>query len=54
MPAMKFRLENYIMRVQIESRVMGDLALNHIHSNSHPLSEQRLIVNANGLKGLGA
>ena len=23
-------LENYIMKVQIEARVMGDLALNHI------------------------
>ncbi len=45
-------LENYIMKTQIESRVMGDLALNHII----PISvsyQNKLIENANGLKGLG-
>ncbi|MEN7551338.1 glutamine synthetase III [Rapidithrix thailandica] len=45
-------LENYIMKVQIESRIMGDLALNHVI----PIAiayQNKLIENANGLKGLG-
>ncbi|SIT09332.1 glutamine synthetase III family protein [Belliella pelovolcani] len=45
-------LENYIMKVQIESRVMGDLALNHIIPTAI-LYQNKLIDNANGLKGLG-
>jgi glutamine synthetase len=48
----EIRLENYIMRVQIESRVMGDLALNHIIPTAIQY-QNKLIKNANGLKGLG-
>ncbi|WP_177179720.1 glutamine synthetase III family protein [Cyclobacterium xiamenense] len=48
----EIRLENYVMKVQIESRVMGDLALNHIIPTAI-LYQNKLIVNANGLKGLG-
>ncbi|SHN12810.1 glutamine synthetase [Cyclobacterium lianum] len=48
----EIRLENYVMKVQIESRVMGDLALNHIIPTAIRYQNQ-LIVNANGLKGLG-
>lgn len=48
----EIRWEAYIKRVQIESRVMGDLAQNHII----PIAiayQNRLIQNANGLQGLG-
>lgn len=45
-------LENYIMKIQIESRVMGDLALNHIIPTAIAY-QSKLIDNANGLKGLG-
>ncbi len=45
-------LENYIRKVQIESRVMGDLALNHIIPTAIDY-QNKLITNANGLKGLG-
>ncbi|WP_226389018.1 glutamine synthetase III family protein [Penaeicola halotolerans] len=45
-------LENYILKVQIESRVMGDLALNHIIPTAVAY-QNKLIENANGLKGLG-
>lgn len=45
-------LENYIKKVQIESRVMGDLALNHVIPTAI-LYQNKLIENANGLKGLG-
>lgn len=45
-------LENYILKVQIESRVMGDLALNHIIPTAI-MYQNKLITNANGLKGLG-
>ena len=45
-------LENYIKKVQIESRVMGDLALNHIIPTASQY-QNKLIENANGLKGLG-
>lgn len=48
----EIRLENYIMKVQIESRVMGDLALNHIIPTAITY-QNKLITNANGLKGLG-
>lgn len=48
----EIRLENYVMRVQIESRVMGDLALNHIIPTAIQY-QNKLIENANGLKGLG-
>src|SRR5690606_10066638 len=39
------RLENYIMKVQIESRVMGDLALNHIIPTAIAY-QNKLITNA--------
>jgi glutamine synthetase len=45
-------LDNYIMKIQIESRVMGDLALNHIIPTAIAY-QNKLIDNANGLKGLG-
>lgn len=45
-------LENYIKKVQIESRVIGDLALNHIIPTAI-LYQNKLIENANGLQGLG-
>lgn len=48
----EIRLENYIMKVQIESRVMGDLVLNHIIPTAI-IYQNKLITNANGLKGLG-
>ncbi len=44
--------ENYIMKIQIESRVMGDLAVNHIVPTAINY-QNKLIQNANGLKGLG-
>lgn len=46
------RLEAYIKRVQIESRVMGDLAMNHIVPTAI-VYQNKLIANANGLAGLG-
>ena len=45
-------LENYIMKLQIESRVMGDLALNHILPTAIAY-QNKLIQNAQGLKELG-
>lgn len=45
-------LEDFIKKVQIESRVMGDLALNHIIPTAISY-QNKLIENANGLKGLG-
>lgn len=47
----EIELEAYIKKVQIESRVMGDLALNHIIPTAI-LYQNKLIENANGLKGL--
>ena len=44
--------ENYILKIQIESRVMGDLAINHIVPTAVSY-QNKLIQNANGLKGLG-
>jgi glutamine synthetase len=44
-------LENYIMKVQIEARVIGDLALNHVIPTAI-IYQNKLIQNANGLKGL--
>ncbi|MCC5931631.1 MAG: glutamine synthetase III [Cyclobacteriaceae bacterium] len=44
--------ENYIKKVQIESRVMGDLALNHIIPTAIAY-QNKLIHNAQGLKELG-
>lgn len=48
----EIRLEAYIKRVQIESRVMGDLAINHIVPTAIAY-QNKLIANANGLAGLG-
>jgi glutamine synthetase len=45
-------LENYIKKVQIESRVMGDLALNHVIPTAI-LYQNKLIQNATGLQNLG-
>jgi glutamine synthetase len=44
--------ENYIMKVQIESRVMGDLALNHVIPTAVKY-QQKLIDAAKGLKEIG-
>lgn len=48
----EIELEAFIKKVQIESRVIGDLALNHIIPTAI-LYQNKLIENANGLKGLG-
>jgi glutamine synthetase len=48
----EIRLEGYIKRVQIEARVMGDLAVNHIVPTAIAY-QNKLIHNANGLAGLG-
>ncbi len=48
----EIRLESYIKRVQIESRTLGDLAMNHIIPTAISY-QNKLIQNANGLKGLG-
>ncbi|MEB2779971.1 glutamine synthetase III [Algoriphagus persicinus] len=45
-------LENFMKKIQIEGRVMGDLALNHIIPTAI-LYQNKIIQNANGLKGLG-
>lgn len=42
-------LDEYIMKIQIESRVMGDIALNHIIPTAIKYQNE-LIVNLNGLK----
>ncbi len=43
----EIRLESYIKRVQIEARVMGDLAMNHIVPTAIAY-QNKLITNANG------
>ncbi|MDH5602810.1 MAG: glutamine synthetase III [Cyclobacteriaceae bacterium] len=48
----EIKLESYIMKIQIESRVMGDLVMNHIIPTAIAY-QNKLIENANGLKGLG-
>jgi glutamine synthetase len=48
----EIRLEAYIKKVQIEARVIGDLAMNHIIPTAIAY-QNKLITNANGLKGLG-
>ncbi|WP_400190772.1 glutamine synthetase III [Hymenobacter sp. B81] len=45
-------LEDYIKRVQIESRVMGDLAVNHIIPTAVAY-QNKLIQNVKGLRELG-
>ena len=44
--------ENYVMKVQIEARTMGDIALNHIVPTAIKY-QNRLIDNATGLAELG-
>ena len=46
------KLENYIMKIQIESRMMSDLTLNHIIPTAIHY-QNKLIQNANGLSNLG-
>lgn len=48
----EIKLESYIKKVQIEARVMGDLAMNHIIPTAIAY-QNKLIANANGLMGLG-
>lgn len=48
----EIKLESYIKKVQIEARVIGDLAMNHIIPTVINY-QSKLIENANGLKGLG-
>jgi len=48
----EIRWESYIMKIQIESRVMGDLAMNHIVPTAIAY-QNKLIKNALGLKELG-
>lgn len=48
----EIRLENYIMKIQIESRVMGDLVLNQVIPTAVKY-KSRLISNAKNLKELG-
>ena len=45
-------LENYIMKIQIESRIMSDLAMNHIIPTAIAY-QNKLITNATGLENLG-
>lgn len=45
-------LENYIMKVQIESRIMADLGLNHIVPTAVKY-QNKLLENARGLQELG-
>src|SRR5688572_27352196 len=47
----EIRWESYIKRVQIDARVIGDLAMNHIVPTAIAY-QTKLIANANGLKGL--
>lgn len=48
----EIKLENYLKKVQIEARVIGDLAMNHIIPTAIAY-QSKMIENANGLKGLG-
>ena len=48
----EIKRENYIMKIQIEARVMADLALNHIVPTASKY-QNMLIENAAGLKQLG-
>jgi glutamine synthetase len=48
----EIRFEEYIKKVQIESRVMGDLALNHIIPTAISY-QNKLITNVKGLKDIG-
>ncbi|MEK6783654.1 MAG: glutamine synthetase III [Bacteroidota bacterium] len=48
----EIKLESYIKKVQIEARVVGDLAMNHIIPTAIAY-QNKMITNANGLMGLG-
>lgn len=48
----EIRLENYLMKLQIEARVMGEMALNQIIPAATGY-QNKLIQNAKGLKELG-
>ncbi len=48
----EIRLENYIMKVQIESRIMGDLAQNHIIPATLRYQHE-LVQGLNGMKNIG-
>ena len=48
----EIKLENYIMKIEIESRVIGDLSLNHIIPTAINY-QNTLISNAKGLADLG-
>jgi glutamine synthetase len=48
----EIELEKYIKKVQIEARIMGDLAINHILPNAIKYQNQ-LLENINGLKAAG-
>jgi glutamine synthetase len=48
----EIELEKYIKKVQIESRIMGDLAINHILPAAVAY-QNKLIANIKGLKDLG-
>ena len=48
----EIELENYIKKVQIESRVIGDLAINHIVSTALKYQTQ-LVDNVRGQKEIG-
>jgi glutamine synthetase len=48
----EIELESYIKKVQIEARIMGDLALNHIIPAAVEY-QNTLVANINGLKSVG-
>jgi glutamine synthetase len=48
----EIKLESYVKKIQIEARVIGDLAMNHIIPTAIAY-QSKMIDNANGLKGLG-
>jgi glutamine synthetase len=48
----EIELESYIKKIQIESRVMGDLAINHVVSTSLKF-QTRLVDNVRGQKEIG-
>src|SRR5690606_5098187 len=48
----EIKLESYIKRVQIEARVIGDLALNHIVPTALAY-QSKLVANVTGMKEIG-
>ena len=48
----EIRLESYVMKLQIEARVMGDLCMNHVFSSAVQY-QNRLVTNIKGLKEIG-